>query len=139
MDFVLTCQRIAAQPTRMEADNRTILSRLYYAFFLLLRDGLASRDPGFAAAVKNAASDHALVRAYLRGARYTTSGQRRDGVGTQVAWFERYSALFRWRETADYDMNSDSDQISERANEFMADVPLLRPLIESFAGKNPPT
>jgi len=122
----------------MEADNRTILSRLYYAFFLSLRDGLASRDPGFAANVKNAGSDHTLVRNYLRGTRYTTSGQRHDGAGTQVDWYERYRTLFHWREMADYDMNTDAAQLSGKANELMADVPSLRPLVEGFAGRNRP-
>lgn len=131
-DFLQTCTSLAAAAPRREADERTILSRLYYAFFLALRDGLASKDQGFKARVKHEAADHALVRRYLKGIRYSPSGEENASGGRRVAWYERYDDLCMWREKADYRMDVSHEEISKKVSEFMDDLPKLQPLVENF-------
>lgn len=136
LQFLDTCSRLYGLGTRPEADDRTILSRLYYAFFLTLLEGIATRDSGFAASVTRTGADHRLVRDYLKGDRFTVGRVRRAGVGSRVGWYERYDALFIWREKADYDMSVSAMELATRADDLMADTKGLRPLVESFAPRN---
>ncbi len=132
LDFLQTCKNLEKANALREADERTILSRIYYAFFLTLRDGLASKDKGFGINLKQSASDHSLVRDYLKGMRYTPDGKRNPYAGPRVNWYERYNSLFEWRENADYRMDIVHKEISEKVTEFMEDPSRLQPLVENF-------
>ena len=131
LEFLKTCELLVSSPTRAESDNRTILSRLYYAFFLTLLKGLANRDPGFSAKTTKLRDDHRLVRDYLKGARYTLSGQT-NWTGNRVAWYERYDALYVWRLNADYDMDYDGTEVARAVEELMGEAEMLKAKVESF-------
>ena len=132
LDFLQTCDRLAQSSPRQEADDRTVLSRVYYAFFLTLRDGLAAKDVGFRANVKNSGAEHALVRDYLKGVRFSPSQVRNVAGGSRVSWYERYVEVFRYREDADYRMELAPEEIRTKVDQVLADLPRLRPFIESL-------
>ena len=83
LSFLETCDRLAAMSPRHEADDRTILSRLYYAFFLSLLDGIGRNDQGFKAKVSNSGADHTLVRNFLKAQESIPAGKAtpRGGQG----------------------------------------------------------
>lgn len=130
-DFLGTCERLMAAPLRSEADDRTVVSRIYYAFFLTLRDGLSAKDRGFNQALRGSGADHGLVRRYLRGERFT-NGQSRGRIAQPVAWYESYLTLYEWRGTADYDIASGKVSWHPAAARLLHDAKALRPLIESY-------
>lgn len=130
LEFIQTCDRLFAVNPREEADNRTILSRLYYAFFLTLRDGI--KDQGFRGSLRNGGPDHTLVRDYLKGDRFRVSGERISGRAGRVGWYERYYALFKAREIADYQLDIAAAEIAETVEELLYDAKDLRPYIEAY-------
>ena len=132
LDFLQTCTRLSETSSRHESDGRTILSRAYYAFFLLLRDGIALRDDGFRASMRNDASDHSRVREYLRGTRFTPEGRRNIQPHLRVSWYERYEFLFSWREVADYRMEFSTEDILNAVRECQVYISRLEPLARDF-------
>lgn len=132
LEFLQTCERLAQLSPLEEADGRSIMSRVYYAFFLTLRDGLAEKDAGFKANVRNSGQDHTLVRDYLKGVRFTPSSRRNPSGGYRVAWYERYDAMFKAREVADYRMEVAPEQIRLQVSDVLDDMPRLRALIENL-------
>lgn len=131
LEFLQTCELLVSNSARAEPDNRTILSRLYYAFFLTLLEGIANKDAGFRTNIQGTRDDHRLVRDYLKGARYTSSRQMNWG-GRRVGWYERYDAVFVWRLNADYKMDYDGTEIARMAEELMGEAERLKAHVESF-------
>ena len=131
-DFLDTAERLASNLPRTEADNRTIVGRLYYALFQALFIAISARNPGVRAATVNGTSSHTLVREYLKGQQYRADGRRGNYFGNRVNWYERLEKLRKGRENADYDLELPEAEIAVLVDDLIDEAALLKPHVEEY-------